>query len=91
MVGAGVVSSGGKLYVLDGSTGNGIEPPLQIYDPAPGTWTIKAPDPVYRAAVSVGVINNKIHIAEGSLNSDSNNPTRWRFFAFKTGRIEFVL
>jgi len=91
MVGAGVVSSGGKLYVLDGSSGNGIEPPLQIYDPATGSWTIKAPDPVYRAAVSVGVINNKIYIAEGWLNSDSNSPTRWRFFAFKTRRIEFVL
>jgi hypothetical protein len=76
MLQAGVAPSaavfGGQLYVLDG----GGMPAPQVYDPVADSWSFKAADPVVRANPSVGVINNKIYVAEGWINSDSNRATQ---------------
>jgi hypothetical protein len=76
MLQAGVAPSaaifGGQLYVFDG----GGMPTPQVYDPVADSWSFKAADPVVRANTSVGVINNKIYVAEGWINSDSNRATQ---------------
>jgi hypothetical protein len=69
--GASGITFNGQLYVIDG----GGMPAPQVYDPVSNSWSFKAPDPVVRALASAGVINNKIYVAEGWLNSDSNTPT----------------
>src|SRR5205814_1512973 len=71
---AGAVVNG-QFYVIDGS-GGGIKPPPQVYDPAANTWSYRAADPIVRANTSVGVINNKIYVAEGWINADSNSATQ---------------
>jgi N-acetylneuraminic acid mutarotase len=70
---AGAVVNG-QFYVIDGS-GPGGKPPPQVYDPVTNSWSYKAPDPIIRANTSVGAINNKIYVAEGWINADSNRPT----------------
>jgi hypothetical protein len=71
------VAMGGKFYVIDGYDSAGTWPSAhpQVYDPIANSWSFKAADPVPRAEVAAGVINNKIYVAEGWINSDSNNPT----------------
>jgi N-acetylneuraminic acid mutarotase len=69
------VASGGKFYVIDGSNGGWPGPSPQVYDPIANNWSFKAADPVTRAETAVAAINNKIYVAEGWIQSDSNNPT----------------
>jgi hypothetical protein len=74
------VAFGGKFYVIDGADNgeNGGVAPPQVYDPITDSWSFKATDPVRRAETVVGVINNKIYVAEGwagQFGSDSNAPT----------------
>lgn len=75
VVGSSSVAFGGKLYVIDGTNGYGSYPGPQIYDPISDTWASGATGPVARAQSTAGVINNKIYVAEGWLNSDSSTPT----------------
>jgi N-acetylneuraminic acid mutarotase len=63
-----------KLYVMDGASNGGITTP-EVYDPMTDTWSFKAPDPVSRSESAAGLINNKIYVAEGWLDSNSNTPT----------------
>ena len=68
----------GKFYVIDSGSGYGVPLPLKVYNPATDCWSLKAADPVLRGQTAVGVINNKIYVAEGwdgQFGSDSNAPT----------------
>ncbi len=67
------VTYGGKFYVIGGADGS-IAPP-QVYDPALDAWSSKTADPTGRSASAVGVIGNKIYVAEGWINADGNNAT----------------
>ncbi len=71
------VAFGGEFYVIDGYNTSGTWPmaPPQVYDPIANSWSFKAADPVPRAETAAGVINDKIYVAEGWIQSDSNNPT----------------
>jgi N-acetylneuraminic acid mutarotase len=67
------VACGGKFYVMGGATGANIF--SQVYDPTTDAWSLTAADPVSSGSVAAGVINNKIYVAEGWINSDANNST----------------
>jgi len=72
------VAFGGKFYVIDSGSGYGVPLPLKVYDPVTDSWSLKAADPVLRGQTAAGVINNKIHVAEGwdgQFGSDANSPT----------------
>jgi hypothetical protein len=71
--GAGAVV-GGKFYVMNAAGPAGISAP-RVYDPVTDSWSTGAPDGLGRSTVNAGVINDKIYVAEGWTNSDSNNPT----------------
>jgi len=60
--------------IIDGANGSDI-PPIQVYDPVTGSWSLRPRDPVGRAEAAAGVINQKIYVAEGWLGSDANNAT----------------
>lgn len=75
IVEASSVACDGKFYVMGGSTGGGIAPP-QVYDPVIDSWSLKTADPINRSATAAGVINNKIYVAEGWVNADSNSSTK---------------
>ena len=64
--GAGVI--GGKIYVAGGQNRNGgwSGYSLFVYDPARETWTRRAGMPVRGANGVVGVIGNKLYVAEPS-------------------------
>ena len=68
----------GLFYVIGGSsTGDvSLNPKPEVYDPTTNSWSLKAADPLGRRAESaVGVINGRVYVAEGWLNSDSSSPT----------------
>jgi len=70
---------GGKFYVIDSGSGYGVPLPIKVYDPVTDSWSLKAADPVLRGQTAVGVMNNKIYVAEGwdgQFGSDSNAPTK---------------
>ena len=70
---------GGKFYVVDSGAGYGDPLPLKVYDPVADSWSLKAADPVLRGETAVGVMNNKIYVAEGwggEFGSDSNAATK---------------
>lgn len=71
--GSNGIAFGGKFYVIDGTDGTSHVP--QVYDQVTNTWSLKAADPVVRSESSAGVLDSKIYVAEGWLNSDSNNST----------------
>ena len=71
--GANGVAFLGRFCVIDGT--NGIIQAPQIYDPVTDTWSVKTADPVVRSESAAGVIGNKIYVAEGWLNSNSNTST----------------
>lgn len=66
---------GGQFYVFGGSNGNGASNVPQVYDPVSDSWSFRAADPFATGESSAAVINNKIYVAEGWINSDSNTPT----------------
>lgn len=69
---------GGKFYVIDSGSGYGVPLPIKVYDPVTDSWSLKAADPVLRGQTAVGVMNNKIYVAEGwdgQFGSDANSPT----------------
>ena len=73
------VAFDGKFYVIDSGSGYGVPLPIKFYDPVADSWSLKAADPVLRGQAAVGVINNKIYVAEGwdgQFGSDANAPTR---------------
>ncbi len=71
--GSNGVAFHGKFYVIDGT--NGVIQAPQVYDPVTDSWSAKTADPVVRSESAAGVIDNRIYVAEGWLNSDSNNST----------------
>ena len=71
--GSNGVAFDGKFCVFDGTNGTSQAP--QFYDPVTNIWSVKAADPVVRSESAAGVIGNKIYVAEGWLNSNSNTPS----------------
>lgn len=76
---AGVIA--GKLYVAGGSGGTASDyypyprfRALEVYDPATGTWTIKAPMPIgVNGGAAVGVIGERLYVAGGAASADAGN------------------
>jgi N-acetylneuraminic acid mutarotase len=73
VIGASGVAFGGKFYVIGGANGASIF--TQVYDPTTHSWSLTAADPVSSALPAVGVISNKIYVAEGWIGSDANAAT----------------
>jgi len=66
----------GKIYVIGGRLGAafitampGNSDLVQEYDPAKNSWALKAAMPTPRSAVAFGVINEKIYVAGGEVQS----------------------
>lgn len=71
---AGVIA--GRLYAAGGGApGGGSTNTLLEYDPATDAWATKAPMPTSRAVGGGAVIDGKLYVVGGWLNSDSNTPT----------------
>ena len=64
-----------RFYVIGGSSGNGASSVPLIYDVLTDTWEFGPPSSLERAYMAHGVINHRIYVAGGAINSDSNNPT----------------
>jgi N-acetylneuraminic acid mutarotase len=66
----GVAAVGNQLYAIGGFAipPGGDRTPLatnEMYDPATGTWTARAPMPTARGLVAVGVVQGKVYIVGG--------------------------
>lgn len=66
----------GKLYVFggrtrnaDGTTINGTLASVEMYDPADGTWTARAPMPTGRRTATVGTLNGRAQVMGGERTS----------------------
>lgn len=70
---AGVVSEGGKLYVIGGEGTSSSK--VQIFDPATETWNQGAPLITPRGALAAVVLDGKIHAIGGG--PDINSGTAW--------------
>ncbi len=77
---AGVIN--GQLYVMGGNAcsnpaGCGFPPgtAYQAYNPATDTWATKASAPTPRAGAGADVINNKLYVVGGCINTDCASTT----------------
>lgn len=77
---AGVIN--GKLYVMGGGAcanpgGCTFPPPTayEVYDPATNIWATTAPMPTPRAFAGAGVINDKLYVVGGCINTDCGSTT----------------
>jgi N-acetylneuraminic acid mutarotase len=69
---AGVVSHGGKIYVIGGISADGITlDNVQVYDPAIDTWTSKTKMPTQREHVGAAVLGDLIYIVSGRVGNNS--------------------
>lgn len=69
---AGVVSHGGKIYVIGGISHDGLTlDAVQCYDPATDTWTAKTPMPTKREHVGAAVLGDLIYIVSGRVGQNS--------------------
>jgi hypothetical protein len=71
--GAGVVESGGKIYVVGGGTGNGSVPGTEVYDPATDTWSDKAQIPTARQSLTAQAVNGVIYAIGGMYGRQDNH------------------
>lgn len=73
---AGGAIVGGRMYLLGGYDATGSSDPRpETYDSLTDTWIFGAPASIHRSEVAAGVLNNKIYVAGGFVNSDSNTGT----------------
>lgn len=66
---AAIASSGGKVYVVGGSTPSGTTPSLERYDPATNLWASMAPAPSSRAIATLTEISGTLYYLGGCTNN----------------------
>ena len=57
--------AGGKIYAFGGGDGGGFLDDVQAYDPATGSWTVRAPMPASRAYGVAAAMDGKIYLMGG--------------------------
>jgi hypothetical protein len=76
--GLGVAVVNGKIYVIGGSTQNGVDGQLlsinEEYDPATNTWVTRAPMPTPRTDFAIAAYQNRIYCIGGISGQGRNFP-----------------
>jgi N-acetylneuraminic acid mutarotase len=87
---AGVVSLGGKIYVIGGVDSGGVALDLvQEYNPATDTWATRTAMPTKREHVGAAVLDSLIYVASGRLATTSMgkleaySPASDKWYSFK--------
>ena len=60
---------GGRTRNADGSVVNGTLDTVEMYDPATGVWTTRAPMPTGRRTMAVGTLNGRAQLMGGESTS----------------------
>ena len=69
VAGAAVVSAGGRLYAIGGSSALGSSNRVDIYDPEQDAWSAGAQKPLPAADISAALLDGKIFVPGGRLTS----------------------
>ena len=69
VAGAAVVSAGGRLYAIGGSSALGSSNRVDIYDPEQDAWSAGAQKPLPVADISAALLDGKIFVPGGRLTS----------------------
>ncbi|MCQ4085623.1 kelch repeat-containing protein [Saccharibacillus sp. JS10] len=79
---AAVVTVNGKIYTIGGSAGGsesakGVKKDTTyVYDPIQNSWSIKAPMPTARAAVTAAVYNDEIYVIGGYYGTNNTRTNK---------------
>ncbi|MEJ8305530.1 Kelch repeat-containing protein [Saccharibacillus sacchari] len=87
---AAVVTVNGKIYTIGGSAGGSESAKgtkrdtTYVYDPIQNLWSIKAPMPTARAAVTAAVYNDEIYVIGGYYGTNNTRTNKVEVYNTKT-------